>query len=153
MLQRRLSYGVLAVALTIVLGVLVNQSIVDSKMPVVPNRPAIVQLNQPFQLKVDQVAQVSSDNVQLKFLEVQQDSRCPVNVQCIWQGQAKVAISLTRNEQPLGNLTLETSVDGQPIAQSVNGYSIKLVKVSPQPKANQPIDQSDYHATFILTQQ
>jgi hypothetical protein len=153
MLQRRLSYSLLAIALTIVLGVVVNQSIGNSRVPVTANRPAIVQLEQPFQLKVAQVAQISSENVQLKFLEVQQDSRCPVNVQCIWQGQAKIAVSLTKNEKNLGNLTLETSLDDKPIAKSLDGYSIKLIKVTPRPKTNKPIAQSDYNATFILTHQ
>jgi hypothetical protein len=155
MLQRnRLFYGGLAIVLTIGLGFILNQSLVDSRVPVKNSaNSAIVRLNQPFQLKVNQTAQLPSEKVEIQFVEMQQDSRCPVGVQCVWQGQATVAVHLKKNGQDLGNLTLKTNA-GQPDAttQSLNGYSMKLVDIAPQPKANQPIPKADYVATFVITE-
>jgi hypothetical protein len=155
MLQRnRLFYGGLAIVLTIGLGLILNQSLVDSRVPTRNSaNAAIVRLNQPFQLKVNQTVQLRSENVEIQFLEVQQDSRCPVGVQCVWQGQATVAVHLKKNGKDLGNLTLKTSA-GQPDAttQSLNGYAMKLVNIAPQPKANQPIPKTDYVATFVITE-
>lgn len=36
-------------------------------------------------------------NVEVKFIKIVSDSRCPKDVQCVWAGKAEVLVSITKN--------------------------------------------------------
>jgi len=117
-------------------------------------KPAQVpaQLNQPFQLKSDQVAVITPGNLKVQFLNVSNDSRCPIGVQCPWAGQATVVIRAERNGNALGdfNLILNAAAQEQPTVR-FDDYSIKLVDLTPYPKQNQQVKLSEYVATLLVS--
>lgn len=41
---------------------------------------------------------ILNDKTSVKFIKVISDSRCPENVACIWQGEAKVLLGISVNE-------------------------------------------------------
>lgn len=104
-------------------------------------------LNQEFKIKVGQ--QVTIKKIGIKFSAVNNESRCPTGVQCIWAGNAAVAIEFSKKGKKAMPATLNTSV--QPTEMNFKGYKIKLVALSPHPKVNQTIDERDYEATLIVT--
>ena len=75
-------------------------------------------------------------------LKVLQDSRCPVDVQCIWAGTVQIEVRVVGGMGP-GTLTLEL---GKPGTTEVN--QITLVDVKPAPKSTVDIAESDYIFTF-----
>jgi len=84
----------------------------------------------------------------IKLLNVTSDSRCPMNVVCIWQGQVTVSVGITQNNQALGNFSL-SSTRGQD--QVMFGkYVLRLVDVSPYP-SDKKILPSDYVTTFEIS--
>jgi len=105
-------------------------------------------LNEPFEIKVGN-SLVLPDGILITVLGIE-DSRCPADVLCVWQGEAKVSINVKRVSQDLGNFTL-TNTAGQE-TQSFDVYSIKLVGVQPYPFSNKEILQSDYVVTLTVSE-
>ena len=64
-----------------------------------------------------------------------EDSRCPKDVKCIWQGNAKAEIELTGIYTRPFTMELSTINDakkGFSNSKQFNGYLISLVEVSPK---------------------
>jgi len=135
--------AIILVAFTFSLLVLQNTYGLD-----IPPDTIFPNLNEPFEIKVGN-SLVLPDGILITILSVE-DSRCPADVLCVWQGEAKVSINVKRASQDLGNLTL-TSTTGQEI-QSLDGYSIKLVEVQPYPYSSKVILQSDYVVTLTISE-
>jgi len=112
----------------------------------------IPDLDVPFQLKINQVAFIKSENIKIIFMNVTEDSRCPSDVECIWEGQVTIVINIFKNNQFIGefNLTSRTGFDELAIKE-FDGYSINLIKVEPYPISTQIIELSDYIATFNVS--
>jgi len=70
-------------------------------------------LGEEFELAVHQTAQISAEKISVTFQEVLEDSRCPVDVTCIWAGLAEVslqvAVSGQEREISLSTLSPEDS--------------------------------------------
>ena len=109
-------------------------------------------LGEQFQLKVNQTAILPSDNIKIKLLNVTEDSRCPSDVKCGWQGQAIVVVNIKQNNQDLGNFKL-TSISGQEnlAVKKFIGEQIKLDELNPYPTSTKTIQTSNYVATFIVS--
>ena len=104
-------------------------------------------LGEEFELAVHQTAQIAAENTSVTFQEVLEDSRCPVDVTCIWAGLAevslRVAVSGTERE-----LSLSTSPpDNSAVFEN---YTFWLIKVRPVPRANQNMDSSAYFVTVMV---
>ena len=110
-----------------------------------PGNPTSVAVDREFKLKVDEVVNFPKKNLAIKFLRVEQDSRCPQGVQCFWPGQVKVALSLMQNEENLDEFIL-TKIPGQPDAAvfSSNGYEIKLLEANPYPQKDSKSNFANY---------
>ena len=109
-------------------------------------------LDQQFQLNINQTAILESDNIKIKLLNVTEDSRCPSDVKCGWQGQAVAIVNIKKNDQDLGNFKL-TSVGGQEslAIKKFIGEQLKLVELSPYPTSTKTIQPSDYVATLVVS--
>src|SRR6267143_24085 len=91
-----------------------------------------------FQLKVNQTTSLESDSIKIKLLNVTADSRCPSDVTCVWQGEAKISVNIIKNNQDLGDFSL-TSRGGQDLGINFDGHSIQVVKVEPYPTSGKKI--------------
>jgi hypothetical protein len=115
--------------------------------------PARATLGTPFRLAVNETVAVAGSDISVKFFNVTEDSRCPADVVCVWEGQVTAMVGLTQNSTDLGrfNLTLGGGGNASMAGQSVGAYTIKLTEVQPYPISSQPTLPSDYNATFVLT--
>ncbi|MCF8245806.1 MAG: hypothetical protein K9J37_14520 [Saprospiraceae bacterium] len=104
-----------------------------------------VQLKEVFSLKVNQTAELSSEDWKITLLEITEDSRCPSNADCFWAGRViaefkveKAGESLikTLTDNPENDPTLSTSF-------TAFGHLVKLNEVTPYPDGS-PIAQKDY---------
>jgi hypothetical protein len=111
--------------------------------------PIDAQTSQQIKLGMNKQKLVSKDKLTIKFVSVIEDSRCPVGVNCVWSGNAKVQIQMTNRKGISKIFELNTHLEPQTV--TFEGYEIKLAGLLPRPRANTQIDAKRYTATFILT--
>ena len=100
-------------------------------------------LNETFNLRYQDSATIQGENLRLVFSEVDGDSRCPVDVQCITEGNARVEVTATRSPDAAQVLTLNTSGALATQASYLN-YQVTLLSVVPYPESTHPINTADY---------
>lgn len=91
-----------------------------------------------------QVARV--EVLRLSFLEVTDDSRCPIDAVCIWQGNAAVHIALGFGMGPSSPFVLNTA-EVTPSAV-LGGFQVTLLALEPVPRAAVRITPQAYRASF-----
>jgi len=104
-------------------------------------------LGEEFELAVHQTAQITTEKISVTFQEVLEDSRCPIDVTCIWAGVAEVSLRVAVSGQEK-----ELSISTSPSENSAvfENYTFWLIKVRPVPHANQNIDSSAYFVTVMV---
>jgi len=60
-----------------------------------------VGLHVPFELKINQSAVVSANgsSINVKFIQLVEESRCPPNVECIWAGRVAIKLKINNSEE------------------------------------------------------
>jgi len=69
----------------------------------------------------------------VKFLKVVEDSRCPADVNCIWEGQAIVLVEVTEIGKESRQVELFYGKKMYNVILSSKGYSIKGMSLTPYP--------------------
>lgn len=98
-----------------------------------------------LKVQVNQEKRFPKSKLAVKFVELVEDSRCPADTQCIWAGNAKIKIRVSKNGRSHA-LTLDTNGPNQSVTSE--GYSIKLVGLTPVPRSNVRINRNGYVATL-----
>ena len=106
----------------------------------------------PFQLRVNQTASIDSLNLSIGFVAVREDSRCPSDVVCVWEGQTTISVSVQSANLTPSNFNL-TSRGGESnlSVRDFRDFSIRLLEIAPYPKSTEHIGTSDYVATLVVT--
>lgn len=86
--------------------------------------------------------------LKIKFIEVVEDSRCPVGVDCIWAGNAKVKVKIIGARS---SKEFEFNTNSGPKGDTFDGWSIVIDELTPAPHANKPLDPKSYKAKFTIT--
>jgi len=76
---------------------------------------------------------VTNDGIKIQFEEMLEDSRCPVNVQCVWAGQARVKVNISGPDMPEESLDLIVGKKDKNVLCTVNGYILKAMTLAPYP--------------------
>ena len=92
----------------------------------------------------------SSENLNITFLSVLEDSRCPIGAQCVWAGNAKIRVRVENPEIQASQVELNT--DLEPKSTDVGNYRLTLESLSPHPSLKHQIQSSEYVAIFSLKQ-
>jgi len=114
-----------------------------------PNTPAIV-INKiidsvSVQINYGQEASIEN-NITIKFDGVS-DSRCPMDVICVWAGDGGVSLMLSKgNDQQ--QIFLHTTLFPREI--NYGGYRIILKSLNPYPVSTQQIKKEDYSVGLIV---
>lgn len=90
----------------------------------------------------------SKSGVKVKFLELIEDSRCPTDTNCIWAGNAKIKVQVSKPGHKAKTVTLNSGVNPQSVL--FGGYQIKLTGLTPEPRTNIRIRRDGYVATFTI---
>jgi hypothetical protein len=108
-------------------------------------------LNVPFTLAPGQTVRIQSESMDIRFVGVTGDSRCPQGVECIWAGQVSCAVEITKYDI-VNQLTLSDSAgSGASTGQDFQNYQI-LFSVTPSPTAGKTIAGDDYRLTLTVSQ-
>lgn len=108
-------------------------------------------LDHPISIQLNQRISIPSEGLDITFLKVEQDSRCPSDTTCVWAGQATILLNIVKDEQDLSNIMVSIGA-GQNSTTIVNDrYSIELIDLAPYPSTTQPIDPDQYTATLLVS--
>lgn len=105
-----------------------------------------VQSGREFDVAMGKDAKVQGTPITVAFRGVTNDSRCAVDVQCVWAGNAAVSVSIAEGTGPSRDVTLNTGLDPKSIV--VGGHTVRLVGLKPAPHSGKTIPPQDYVATF-----
>ena len=105
--------------------------------------------SQSLDLRSGQEVSLTEQKLKIKFIGVREDSRCPVGVNCIWAGNARIALKLAGGKGEAIEIELNTTTE--PREASYEGYTVKLTNLAPRPVEGRKLDAGDYVATLILT--
>ncbi len=107
-------------------------------------------LDKEFALAIGQTATVASESLDIKFVDVTEDSRCPKNVQCIQAGRVVCAMEFTlKGVTEKASLT-EPALTGDTNFQIYKGYKVTF-NVQPYPEAPLQIKKSDYRLNMTVS--
>ena len=89
----------------------------------------------------------------LSFVDVPQDSRCPIGVQCVWEGDGTVVLAvLTAGTSDTTRIELHTSSKFATQA-TYKDLNIRLQKLDPYPQKDMKIAPADYVTTLAIARQ
>ncbi len=109
-------------------------------------------VGQPFTLTEGQTAQLDGSDFRLSLVSVPQDSRCPADAMCVWQGEGLVVVGRSHPTMRFAPDTLTTAPrPNLPRTDSltVGPYLVRIKDLQPYPFASQP-RRDPYRATFTL---
>ncbi len=106
-------------------------------------------LDQEFEIKLGQEVWIKKEGLKISFSNVAEDSRCPTGVDCIWAGNGKVVLKLSKTRRRAVWMNLNTGVD--PKQDAYRDYEIKLVSLNPYPKKDVKIRKREYVATLVVS--
>jgi hypothetical protein len=107
------------------------------------------QTSSQVKLLINKQKIVTKDKLTIKFASLVEDSRCPVDTNCIWAGNAKIQIKISSAKNAAKTFELNTNLNPQTV--SFAGYEIKLVNLTPQPASNIRINRNGYAATLAVS--
>jgi hypothetical protein len=102
----------------------------------------IATVGQDFSLKPGQSIRLGGTRSTITLIGIPEDSRCPVEVQCIWAGNARLDLRLDGTP-----FSLNTTVE--PHEAVVQGFRFQLVALTQRPQGDTV--SANYSATLRVT--
>lgn len=93
-------------------------------------------------VRVGQEVEVPQADLRVAFREVAQDSRCPIGVDCVWEGNGEVVLALFRSKGASGLVNLNTAIE--PRSTVFDGFEIRLLELMPYPVYGERIERGAY---------
>jgi len=112
-----------------------------------PASDAIVPLDRPFALEVGEAAFLE-DGLKVVFESVVGDSRCPSDVECVWEGNAEISIAVSQNLETPALLSLNSN-PGFATEVTYLSYVVTLIVLEPYPRADS-VTGEPYRATLLV---
>jgi len=106
-------------------------------------------LEREFTLPIGREVTLSGTGLVISFKSVVEDSRCPEGVDCIWSGNAKVEIGVSRPGVEPGKLLLNTHL--APQSGSYSSYKISLLALNPYPRSGETINPEKYQVKLMIS--
>ncbi len=110
-------------------------------------------LDRPFDLAVGRVAHLQGSDLDIAFRRVVTDSRCPRGAQCVWAGEATVAVEAKDRNTSAESLEARLSGAGTPDSgpwTEYDGYRIQVRALEPYPVAGNATDTTSYVVTLVV---
>lgn len=107
-------------------------------------------LGESFNIAYGEQTGVVGEGLVLAFEQVLGESRCPLGVQCVWAGNARIGVRVEKTPGEPAVLVLNTHSRFATEA-TYQSYTIALLRVAPYPEQGRPVDASSYCATLKVT--
>jgi len=107
-------------------------------------------LSEEFSLFRGQRASIAGENLEIRFQEVTEDSRCPSNVTCIWAGRVTCMVELKQAGSSYRMALTESGLTSEYSKETYEGYELAF-HVTPYPVAGQKIAKDEYRLHLIVS--
>ena len=86
-----------------------------------------------IELEVGAATYVDDADFTIEFTKVLEDSRCPINLLCVWAGNARILVTISErpDDAPPVALELDSALNMERTAALENGIAISLVAIGP----------------------
>lgn len=103
-------------------------------------------LGSVFQLRVGEVASIQNGILLVAFRGIRDDSRCPSDTTCVWQGDAVISIGTAPAGGPWKWAVVHTGVE--PMSVEVDDFRITVAGLDPIPTSGTTIPQTSYQLSL-----
>ena len=117
--------------------------------PQAPRTEGSAALDQPLTLHVGETAALAGTTLSLTFERVPEDSRCPINVNCVWAGNAVVRLAVRVAGAPRVPLVQHTTTNDNR-GDKKDAYLERLVQHAPARTEGTALTQDQYAATLTV---
>jgi hypothetical protein len=101
-----------------------------------------------FSLPLGKTAAINGSGTRITFRQVHDDSRCPTDVTCVWAGDAKIEVTISRNGSPDDTRILSLT---PPNNETTSGdLQIRLVGLTPVPRQSDGSAPRAYVAQLVV---
>lgn len=101
--------------------------------------------SQEIQIKQGEQRSADRGRLTIKFVSIVDDSRCPLNVQCVWAGNAKITIAVSKGKAAPKFVEINTAL--KPTAIKLYGYTITLEGLT----QNDPTMMGPFDRPLVVT--
>ncbi|MCB8998843.1 MAG: hypothetical protein H6540_02075 [Bacteroidales bacterium] len=109
-------------------------------------------LDESVELKKGNVKLNKEEGIRLIFDSLVEESRCPIGVECVWEGNAAAAFTCYNAQNIKTDFILNTN-SSFVTDTLVFGYRIKLLDLKPYPIYNLEINPEDYTAYVEISRE
>jgi len=99
-------------------------------------------------IKAGQRKSAAQGRLKIKFLSVEEDSRCPEGANCIWAGNAKIKIAVSGKYE---TKTFELNTNMAPQSVTMDSWAIEIDSLLPAKDAEKATDQNAYEVKLKVT--
>ena len=107
-------------------------------------------LSDTLQIKYQETLVNEEEDISIKFDELLSDGRCPIDVICVWEGDAELKFTFFSNTLETVKFNLHTAGNYFIKDTAVLGYHIKLFNLYPYPHSKKEVSKNSYEAKIIV---
>ena len=107
-------------------------------------------LGQEFSLSVTQRAEITGEDLAVIFNDVTEDSRCPKDVVCVWEGRVVCNLTVQKAGASSELVLNQPGLTASPTIQEYQGYQYSF-GVEPYPQAGKNIAKGDYRLVISIS--
>lgn len=96
-------------------------------------------------VKVQVNKQVTTKGLTIEFVELVEDSRCPEDVQCVWAGNAKIKVRVTKGDK---SELVQLEMVNEGTGPNFGDHRLTLKDLDPKLRSNVRINRNAYVATI-----
>jgi hypothetical protein len=108
-------------------------------------------LGEEIVLAVGQGASIARDGLEVRFIEVISDSRCPQGATCVWAGEASCLVEISDSESTYRKVLTQPGLSG-PFQTSFKEYDITF-DLKPYPQVGKEIKSEDYRLQLEINKE
>ena len=107
-------------------------------------------MGEEFSLSIGETAHLKGEQLQITFLEISEDSRCPRNVTCVWEGRAVAVIEVFQGDTAQQIMLTEQGISELSAKESFEEYEFQY-RILPYPeKAEVQISPDEYRLMLTV---
>jgi len=106
-------------------------------------------LGEEFSLSVGESVEIAGEDLSITFEDVIEDSRCPKDVECIWEGRAVIALRITKAGTSHDITLTEPGLSEQYSTETFQDYKFSF-QLEPYPVEAEIISNDKYRLIMVI---
>ena len=108
-------------------------------------------MGEEFSLHIGESLVITGEDLDIKFVEVSEDSRCPKDVTCVWEGRVTAVVEISTGGSSQQLSFSQPGLTDAPARKKHGGYELTY-KIEPYPeKAEVEIAADEYRLLLIVS--